>query len=188
MVPPAAPSPTYPAVPTDAVRWLHDKYERLGAEEGQLAANRTSYFAAIGTVLITGFVIGLNYFLPHPELLAEVVTFLAGLGILISVVWLILLHRTIDAQQLWRQSATALERLAPPVSVSLPATIAVRPGALLGVDLARPYSSHALWFSKDGPGSWVDHVSPDILSQVLPLTLVIVWSGVLAAVWVYALG
>ena len=36
------------------LRWLHDKYERLASEEGQLTASRTSYFAAIGTVLVTG--------------------------------------------------------------------------------------------------------------------------------------
>ena len=48
----SAPTLTY-----DDRRWLHDKYERLAAEEGQLSSVRTSYYAAIGTVLITGLVV-----------------------------------------------------------------------------------------------------------------------------------
>ena len=76
------------------LRWLHDKYEPLAAEEGQLTASRTSYFAAIGTVLVTGLVVAIADLLSQPWVLAAVVTFLAALGLLISAVWAVRLHRT----------------------------------------------------------------------------------------------
>jgi hypothetical protein len=165
-------------------RWLHDKYERLDAEEGELAANRTSYFAAIGAVLITGLVVALNYFLSDPRTLVLVVTFLAGLGITISVVWATLLHRTLDAQALWRESAEQLERLCPPVSGDLPGTITLRSGATMEVNLLRPFSTHARRFSRDQAISWMDRLRPGTLTEILPLCFLGIWSAILVAVWV----
>jgi hypothetical protein len=167
-------------------RWLHDKYERLAAEEGQLAASRTSYFAAIGTVLITGFVVSLTYFLPQPRLLAATTTFLAGIGILISIVWAVLLHRTLDAQAMWREGAQALERAQPPIEGELPGKITLRSGATIEVDLLRPYLAHARRFSDDTAVSWMDRVRPGTLTEILPLSFLVIWCAVLSAIWIYA--
>jgi len=175
-----------PVVPPEVRRWLHDKYERLAAEEGQLAASRTSYYAAIGTVLITGFVVVLNYFLNDHLLLDAVVSFLAALGILISLVWAILLHRTLDAQRLWRESARQLERDVPPVEGSLPGTVLLRSGASLPYDLLRPYTAHAKRFARDSSVSWMDRLNPDTLSEVLPVTFLVLWILILGGIWLLA--
>jgi hypothetical protein len=164
-------------------RWLHDKYERLAAEEGGLSANRTSYYAAIGTVLITGLLIALDDFMNDRSLLAVVVTFLAALGILISSVWAILLHRTNDAQNLWREAATHLERVSPPVTVALPARVRLRSGETVGVDLSRPYLAHAARFSDSPKVSWMDRIDPSATTEVLPLTFLVLWVAVLIVVW-----
>ncbi|HYA10198.1 MAG TPA: hypothetical protein VEH10_00780 [Thermoplasmata archaeon] len=168
-------------------RWLHDKYERLAAEEGELAASRTSYFAAIGTVLITGLIVALNYFLTTPRTLLVVATFLAGLGILISFTWAVLLHRTLDAQALWRESAVQLERLQPPVAGELPGVVTLRSGGTMTIDLLRPYSAHDRRFSKDRSVSWMDRLRPGALSELLPLCFLGVWIAVLVAVWGFVL-
>lgn len=166
-------------------RWLHDKYERLDAEEGNLAASRTSYFAAIGTVLITGLVVALNYFLSDPRVLVLVATFLAGLGIVISFTWAVLLHRTLDAQAMWRDCAEQLERLCPPVAGELPGAITLRTGATMEVDLLRPFSAHARRFSRDKAISWMDRLHPGALTELLPICFLGVWSTVLVVVWVF---
>jgi len=166
-------------------RWLHDKYERLAAEEGDLAASRTSYFAAIGTVLITGLVVSINYFLSQPRVLVLVATFLAGLGIMISFIWAVLLHRTLDAQALWREAAEQLEHLRPPVSGELPGLVTLRSGAQLEVDLLRPFSTHARRFSRDKAISWMDRLRPGTLSELLPVCFLVVWCLVLSVVWVF---
>ncbi len=181
---PSTPSPQ--SLDEPAVRrWLHDKYDRLTAEEGDLAASRTSYFAAIGTVLITGLIVSLNYFLNEPRVLLLVTTFLASLGILISFVWAVLLHRTFDAQDLWRECAVELERRAPPIDGELRATVTLRSGAKLEVDLLRPFTAHALRFSRDKAISWMDRLRPGALSEVLPLCFLGIWCAVLVAIWVY---
>lgn len=166
-------------------RWLHDKYERLGAEEGSLAASRTSYFAAIATVLITGFVVSLDYFLSEPRILHLVATFLAAVGILISFVWAVLLHRTLDAQALWREAAERLEGLAPPIEGQLASQVTLRTGAKLDVDLLRPFQTHARRFSTDRKISWMDRLRPGSLTEVFPLFFLGVWCAVLVAVWVF---
>lgn len=182
---PAATDPGDLDVP--ARRWLHDKYERLAAEEGQLSASRTAYFAAIATVLITALVVSVNYFLSNHLLLGLVVSFLSALGILISFVWLVLLHRTADAQQLWRQCAEHLERLAPPVPGALEVPVRLRSGRPLDIDLLRPYSAHALRFSPDRRISWMDRVRPELLTEILPGSFLVVWVVVLAVVWAWIL-
>ena len=179
------PSPTGGLSDPAVRRWLHDKYERLAAEEGNLAASRTSYFAAIGTVLITGLVVALNYFLSQPRILDLVATFLAGLGILISFIWAVLLHRTLDAQALWREAAERLEALAPPIEGELPSAVTLRSGERLGIDLLRPFQSHARRFSEDRAISWMDRLRPGALTEVLPLCFLGIWLGVLVAVWVF---
>lgn len=168
-------------------RWLHDKYERLAAEEGELSASRTSYFAAIATVLITGMVVALNYFLADPRLLLLVTTFLSGLGILISVFWVALLHRTLDAQALWREAAEQLELRSPPVEGELPAPITLRSGEKLQLDLLRPFTAHSRRFSRDRRISWLDRLRPGALTEALPLCFLGIWSAVLVAIWVLTL-
>ncbi len=164
-------------------RWLHDKYERLAAEEGSLAASRTSYFATIGTVLITGLVVSIDYFSTAPRTLELVATFLAGLGITISLVWAILLHRTLDAQSMWREAVQQLEGAAPPIEGTLAGTITLRSGASLPVNLLLPYTMHRARFADDRAISWMDRLSPGGLSEVLPVFFLTLWCVVLAAVW-----
>lgn len=166
-------------------RWLHDKYERLAAQEGELAASRTSYFAAIGTVLITGLLVALDYFLTQPRLLDLVTTFLAALGVLISFTWLVLLHRTLDAQALWREAAVQLELLAPPVDGDLPGRVSLRSGAQMDVDLLRPFRTHDVRFGRTKAISWMDRLHPGTLTELLPITFLVLWATVLAAVWVF---
>lgn len=168
-----------------ARRWLHDKYERLAEMESQLAASRTSYFAAIGTVLLTGFVVSINYFLGDPTLLAEIVTFLAGLGVMISLVWVILLRRTVDAQQMWRHAAREVERRLPPIEGSVPYGVRTRTGATLDLDLLRPYTAHDRRFSDTPEVAWMDRLSPDVLTQILPTTFFAIWTSILVGIWVY---
>ncbi|HXW67367.1 MAG TPA: hypothetical protein VEL82_05785 [Thermoplasmata archaeon] len=169
----------------DELRWLHDKYERLATEEAQLAGSRTSYFAAIGTVLITALVVATADLFDQPVLYAVALAFLSVLGILISVVWAILLHRTNDAQNLWREAAADLETLAPPVASNLPGPITLRSGEELSLDLTRPYLMHRARFAPDQRISWQDRVAPDRLTEILPLTFLAIWIAVLvlSAIW-----
>jgi hypothetical protein len=168
-------------------RWLHDKYERLAAEENTLAANRTSYFAAIGAVLLTALVVALNDFQNSGKILVLVVSFLGGLGLLVSFVWVILLWRTTDAQNLWREAARHLEQVAPPMGGGFMVPITLRSGEKLQVDLLRPYTAHASRFSRRKGISWMDRLTPESLTEVLPGTFVVIWSCVLVAVWAYYL-
>ena len=169
-------------------RWLHDKYERLSAEEGQLAGTRTSFFSAIASVLFTGMLVLLVNLLDRPMLFAEMETLLAIFGILISVVWALLLHRTADAQELWRESARRLETLAPPIGAPLPAPIPVTATESVSIDLTRPFLAHQERFSPTHRLSWFDRYNPIRLSEALPIALVVLWCGAMAAGWIWALG
>ena len=181
-VPPLDASAPSPIGPNDR-RWLHDKYERLAAEEGQLSSGRTSYYAAIGTVLITGLLIAVADLLSDAVILATVVTLLALLGILISVVWAVLLHRTNDAQALWREAALQLELGAPPLEGEFHAPITLRSGETLQVDLFRPFQTHDERFSPDKRISWLDRVNPNRLAEILPITFIVLWSSALVLIW-----
>jgi hypothetical protein len=188
---PARPSPgAVPGSPLspDDRRWLHDKYERLAAEEGSLAASRTSYFAAVGTVLVTGVVVALADLSNDRTALAAVAFFLASLGILISVVWAILLHRTNDAQGLWREAAQRLEGLQPPIEGALPVPITLRSGATFQGDLLRPFLLHDQRFAQGAGASWMDRVQPGALTEVLPMTFFGMWSIVLVYVVLWTAG
>jgi len=182
-----APPPAGPPLDDAARRWLHDKYEHLAEAEGTLASTRTSYFAAIGTVLVTGLVIVLNYFLNEHTLLLLVTTFFAGLGIMISFVWLVLLRRTVDAQDLWRAMARYIEQAEPPLPGELIAPVVLRSGETLRLNLFRPYTAHAARFARDKGISWWDRLTPDLLTQVLPGSFLVIWVSVLIVVWVYVL-
>jgi hypothetical protein len=171
----------------DDRRWLHDKFERLASEEAQLAAGRTSYFAAIATVLITAIVVAVADLSGNHLELTLFITFLAALGVLITFVWAVLLHRTNDAQSLWRQSNLNLEELAPPVEGSVPVPIKLRSGEPLSVNLLRPYETHAARFSKSRAISWMDRVNPEQLTEILPQTFLVIWSATLVIVWVWFL-
>lgn len=168
-------------------RWLHDKYERLASEEGSLSSSRTSYYSAVGTVLLTALLIAADDFLNQPFFLTLVVTFLAVLGLLISTVWAVLLHRTTDAQNLWRDAAAWLETHAPPVEGSLAAPIALRSGETVQVDLLRPYQAHRLRFSNDRRISWMDRVDPSSLTETLPVVFLGIWTATLVIVWAWFL-
>jgi len=148
---------------------------------------RRSYYAAIGTVLITGLVVVLADLMNQASLLAVVVTFLAVLGILISTVWAVLLHRTNDAQNLWREAALRLEQAEPPVDGEWSVPITLRSGASLNLNLLRPFEAHAERFSRRRSISWMDRVNPSSLTEVLPLTFFVIWVAVLAIVWVWFL-
>jgi len=176
-----------PGLTHDDRRWLHDKYERLAAEEGQLSSLRTSYYAAIGTVLITGLVVAIADLMNQRNVLLPVVTFLAALGILISIVWAVLLHRTNDAQRLWREAALRLEETAPPLPGVWTAPITLRSGEQLPVNLLRPFESHAERFARNRSISWMDRADPTTLTEILPVTFITIWVAVLVVFWSWTL-
>jgi hypothetical protein len=171
------------ALDSEQRRWLHDKYERLSAEESALSAGRTAYFAAIGTVLLTGLVVLIADLLSQPVLFAVSATLLASLGILTSSVWTVLLHRTNDAQSMWREAALHLELIAPPVAVAVPSTVTLRSKATVPVDLSGPYRMHAARFAPSNQLSWLDRFNPNRLMEIMPLTLFAIWDVVLVLVW-----
>ena len=184
-----AQNPATPIVPlsTQDLRWLHDKYERLAAEEGQLSAGRTSYYAAIGTVLLTAFVVAIADLLSHPLILVGMVSFLAALGILISVIWAVLLHRTNDAERLFREAALRLEETDPPLPGALTAPVTLRSGQTLSVNLLRPYETHGRRFARTSPISWMDRVNPNVLTESLPLVFIVLWIVVAVSTWTWFL-
>ena len=169
----------------DDRRWLHDKFERLAAEEAQLAAGRTSYFAAIGTVLITAVIVAVADLSANAIVLTLFVSFLSGLGVLITFVWTVLLHRTTDAQSLWREANLRLEQVFPPIEGTVPVSISLRSGQGLQVNLLHPYEAHAVRFSTVRSISWMDRVNPDRLTEVLPITFFGVWTAAFVLVWVW---
>ncbi len=181
------PSPAPPMLPVEDRRWLHDKYERLAAEEGNLAATRTSYFAAIAAVLVTGLVVATSDLIGTPVLLVLFATFFAGFGALIAVVWSVLFHRTTDAQNLWREAALRLEELDPPIEATLVAPVTLRSGRAISVDLARPFHVHAERFDPKNHISVLDRVSPSRLSEVMPLALLGIWAATIVLVWYWFL-
>ncbi len=166
-------------------KWLHDKYERLAAEEGQLAAGRTAYYAAIGSVLVTAVVVAIADLSSQRAVLAAIATYLAAIGILISVVWAILLHRTNDAQDLWREAAWRLEETQPPLEGALPAPVTLRSRETLTVNLLLPYQTHRERFSSSHSISWMDRVNPEILTEILPIAFLFIWSAVLVFAWIW---
>lgn len=172
-----------PPISGEQARWLHDKYERLAADESELISSRTTYYAAIGTVLLTGLLVAVSNLLSHAFLLSVTVSFLAVLGILISLVWIILLHRTVDAQNLWREAALRLEELSPPVTGSLPAPVTLRSGRTMPVDLLQPYHAHRERFAREKTVSWMDRLDPATLTAVLPWTFFGLWISILVVIW-----
>ncbi|MCI4351594.1 MAG: hypothetical protein L3K15_08810 [Thermoplasmata archaeon] len=180
------PDPSSP-LSADERRWLHDKFERLAAEESQLASTRTTYYAAIGTVLITALVVAVADLLNLATLLAVVVTFLALLGILISLVWIVLLHRTNDAKNLWREAAARLEKELPPLAGEWSVPISLRSDETVVVNLFRPFVAHAARFSGGKAVSWIDRANPDTLTEILPMTFFAIWIVVLASIWTWFL-
>jgi hypothetical protein len=176
---------TTPILSPEERRWLHDKYERLSSEEAQLAGGRTSYYAAIGTVLVTGLLVAVVDLGGVRWALASAVTFLALLGILISSVWAVLLHRTNDALRLWRAAAFEIETRTPPLTGHLIVPVPLRSGAFVDVDVLRPYSSHRQRFSPANHISWIDRVDPEKLTEVLPMTFLVIWSTTLVLTWAW---
>jgi len=174
-----------PSLSSEERRWLHDKYERLEAEEGNLSSSRTSYFAAIGTVLVTGLVVAVADLFGHPWLLVVTVSFMALLGVLISFIWAVLLHRTNDAQALYREAALRLEQSASPIPGDLAAPVTLRSGETVDVNLLRPYESHARRFARSKAISWMDRVNPPAMTESLPLVFLGLWSGVAVLAWVW---
>jgi hypothetical protein len=173
-----------PPVPTlEERRWLHDKYERLAAEEGQLSGTRTAYFATIGAVLLTGLVVLIADLLNTALLFTVAATLLAALGILVSSVWTVLLHRTNDAQAMWREAALRLEELAPPVLTSLPTQITLRSRATVPADLQAPYHMHKIRFDAGSQISVLDRINPNRMMEIMPISLLCIWGSVLLVVW-----
>jgi dipeptide/tripeptide permease len=179
--------PTVTQLSPDDRKWLHDKYERLAAEEGALALGRTSYYAAVGSVLVTGVVVALADLASERVILAAVATFLAALGILISFVWAVLLHRTNDAQAMWREAAERLEQDEPPLEGELPGAITLRSKEALTLNLLRPYTAHAARFSGAHAVSWMDRLTPERLTEILPIAFLVIWVSVLTFSWYWYL-
>jgi len=182
----AAPEPPR-GLTLDDRRWLHDKYQELANEEGQLAGTRTSYFATIAAVLFTALVALAADLLSVPVVFVLLSTLLASFGILLGTVWVVLLHRTTDAQNMWREAARYLEAAAPPVDAAVPARITLRSGATIGVDLARPFQAHQARFSKENPISLLDRVNPSGLTEILPMCLIGIWTVTLVVIWCWFL-
>lgn len=97
------------------------------------------------------------------------------------------MHRTNDAQNLWREAALRLEQSEPPVDGEWNVPITLRSGATLDLNLLRPFEAHAERFSRRRSISWMDRVNPSALTEVLPLTFFGLWVAVLAVVWVWFL-
>jgi uncharacterized membrane protein YhaH (DUF805 family) len=182
-----ATTPIPPVLSPDERRWLHDKFERLASEEAQLAAGRTAYYAAIGTVLITGLLVAVADLSANPEVLATSVTLLAALGLLISMVWAVLLHRTNDAQKMWREAALQLELVAPPIPGQILVPVSLRSGATIPIDLLRPYEAHRERFGPSKQISWMDRLNPDALTEILPMTFLTLWGCAFVVVWIWYL-
>ncbi len=186
--PPGVPPDEGPRLGPEERRWLHETYRTLDHNEAELANYRTSFIAVVTTALVAAFVYAVANVLPHGDLLfATAVSFLAVFGIFLSAFWALVLWRTTEAQNLWRQAARELEERSPPVAGSLVAPILVRPGSSVAIDLARPYTAHARRFSASGGIPWVDRVSPARLTNALPVVLIVTWVGVLVGVWVLVL-
>lgn len=166
---------------------MHDKYERLAGDEGVLLATRTSYFATICAVLITGLVFALVNLQNETLLLTISLTFLGAIGLVLSVVWEILVRRTTGAQQLWREAALQLEELTPPVEGSLAGAVNVRSGGHLTVDLLAPYHAHRARFDRSSGASWMERINPATVSEVLPVTFIGIWTVALVTAWAWVL-
>ncbi len=180
---PSRPRPTHGLAREDR-RWLHDKYQALDQNEAELASYRSSFIAVVTTALVAALVYAVANVLPRGHFLfAITVTFLATFGIVISALWAIVLWRTTAAQNLWREAAREMERLAPPVEPSVRISIPMRRGGSLTVDLTRPYTAHQERFSGSANLPWLDRISPAKLSNGLPVILVVTWLVVLAVVW-----
>ena len=181
----SAPERPDAALSPEELRWLHDKYERLAAEETHLVDSRTSYFAAITAALVAGLVLLIINELRSPPVFVAAASFLATLGVLVSAVWAVVLHRTSAAQRLWRAAAAALERSSMFPQRSLPARLAVHQGLEITIDLTRPYLAHAERFAGTHGLPWVDRVEPSELSSDLPVLLVGAWLAAFGAIWVW---
>ncbi len=183
MEPPAPPD--LGLSPSDR-RWLHDKYEKLAEHEAQLADYRTSYFAVLNTALVAGTVLVVVNLLKTPPIFATAASLLAVFGLLMSAVWAIQLHRTLAAQNLWRDAALALETDHPPVPAPLTARI---PGGVpdrpITVDLARPYHAHHTRFSREHGATFLDSIRPAELWSYIPVMFCAVWGTVIVVVWVW---
>jgi hypothetical protein len=175
------------ALTPDERRWLHDKYERLASEEGQLAATRTSYYAAIGSVLVTGVVVAIADLSSQRFVLAAVTTYLAALGIFISFVWAVLLHRTNDAMAMWREAVVRLESSDPPIEGELPVPITLRSRETIAVNLLRPYQAHQERFAHSRAISWMDRTNPNRLTELLPFAFLAIWIAALLFAWIWYL-
>ena len=184
---PGAPAASKPKELTgEHRRWLHDKYQRFDQSEGQLADYRSSYTAAVTTAVVASMVYAVVNLLPRGGLVfAGTVSLLASFGVLISIVWAIVLRRTTEAQNLWREAALQLEELAPPVEASLLVPIPIRGGQTVTVDLARPYHAHAERFSAKNHVPWLDQIRPSELASQVPILLVGVWFTVVIGVWAW---
>jgi len=166
-------------------RWLHDKYQGLANEEGQLSGTRTTYFATIAAVLFTSLIALAANLLSTPAVFVLLASLLSGFGILLGAVWAVLIHRTNDARNMWREAARHLEEIAPPIEGRIPAPITLRSGDTVEVDLTRPFLAHEERFSPANPISLLDRVNPSRMTEILPLTLIGVWAVTAAVVWVW---
>jgi hypothetical protein len=188
MAPPANdPAPSLSGLTPEERRWLHDKYERLAGDEASLADSRTSYFAAIASALVAALVVLVINELRSPALFVTMASLLAAFGMLIAGVWTIVLRRTTAALTLWRESALLLEEGASPITTPLPATVSLRAGHTIEIDLTQPYRAHQTRFVTAPGISWIDRVRPSELSANVPFSIVVLWALVLVGSWTWYL-
>ena len=173
-------------VPAEERRWLHDKYQSLAEYEARLADYRTSYFAVLNTALVAGVVLVVINLLRTPPVFATTASMLTAFGVVMSVVWAIVLHRTIAAQNLWRDAALALEADYPPISGPLPSHVpGGRAGHLIPVDLARPYHTHRSRFSRGSGAGYLDSIRPAAVWSDVPILFGIAWGAAFVTVWAW---
>ena len=81
----------------------------------------------------------------------------------------------------------ASNRIGPPLDGEWVVPLTLRSEATLPVDLFRPFQAQQVRFSQQSGISWMDRVSPDARTEVLPITFVAIWVAVLAASWIWFL-
>ncbi len=167
-------------------RWLHDKYEKLAEHEAQLADYRSSYFAVLNTALIAGLVLIVINLLRNPPLFLAGASMLGLFGAGMSGIWALVLHRTIAAQNLWRDAALALETDFPPLESPLVTQVpGGQPGTSISIDLTRPYHAHRLRFSREHGATFFDAIQPGHVWSGIPLVFCVGWLTVMVAVWAW---
>ncbi|HXQ79429.1 MAG TPA: hypothetical protein VN819_04345 [Thermoplasmata archaeon] len=184
-VPPPPQTALHRLKPEDA-RWLEEFLEgRARHEDLQLGA-RATYFVALMTALVAAEVAAQVYDqgvdLPH-GFGHLTVTWIPALAAAVSIVWAIVMARTVAAQHLWREALRELEKHAPLFSGAPIGSLPWDPSSelspvsdLLRPDLSQPTTMHHVVFSERPLKTLRYAFSPNEVWEWMP------WFG--AAVWI----